>query len=187
LTLAYFIICSLRALYDLPTERDANWIFKATVDRRRHDCRTVGLKVMLTMILPWLLLIALPLYAWKWNWQTAALHVAYVMVWSAAFGEMLLIGFRKIPFTCMRVMSKDRVLVMIIFFLLGYSFFSTTTVMMELFFLTRPWWMIALAALFLALIIGIRAVERDMPAEERDLIFEDRPRPSVQVLDLRIH
>jgi hypothetical protein len=184
LTLAYFIICSLRVLYDVPTERNANWIFQSTVDRRKHDSRTVGLKVMLTMILPWLVLIALPLYAKKWGWAVAVLHTTYVTLSTAALGELLLAGFRKIPFTCLHVMSKDRVLVMVIFFLLGYSVFSTTNSLLELSFLNRPFRMVLLPLLFVALCLAVRAAERDLPVSERDLIFEDRPRPSIQVLDL---
>jgi hypothetical protein len=184
LTLAYFIICSLRLLYDLPTERDANWIFKATVDRRKHNSRVVGLKLMLTMVVPWLFGIVLPLSVGKWGWNVAVLHTGYVLIWSVGLAELLLAGFRKIPFTCMHVVSKDRVLVMLIVFMLGYSFFSTTNAVLEMTFLTHPARIIVLPVILIGLHLGIRAAERDRPASERDLIFEDRPRPSVQILDL---
>jgi hypothetical protein len=184
LTIAYFLICSLRALYDLPTERPANWIFQAMIDRRRHEARAVGFKVMLTMVLPWLLLIALPLYAWKWGAQVALLHTGYVLFCTAALAELMLVGFRKIPFTCTRVVNKDHVLVMVIFFLLGYSLFSSANAALELSFLNHPVRFLLLPLVFLGLVFTIRAVEDARPILERDLIFEDFQRPSVQVLDL---
>jgi hypothetical protein len=107
-----------------------------------------------------------------------------VVIWSAALAEFLLAGFRKIPFTCLHVMSKDRVLVMVIVFLLGYSFFGPTNAVLELTFLDHPSRMLVLPLLLTALRLGVRAAEKDLPPAERDLIFEDRPHPSVQVLDL---
>jgi len=184
LTLSYFIICSLRVLYDLPAERNANWIFRTTVDELKHESRPAGVKVMLTLIVPWLVVVAIPLYAARWGWTIALLHAAYVLVWSAVLAELLLAGFRKIPFTCLHVGSKDRVLVMIIFFLIGFSLFSSANSVVETGFLQTPLRFVLLPIFLVAFVLAIRVRERGLPFKERILIFEDRPAAPIQVLDL---
>ncbi len=184
LTMAYFIICSLRLLYDLPADRNANWIFRTTVDREKHESRAVGMKVMLTMIVPWLLGVVFPLSVMNWGWRAASVHVAYVLICSTILAELLLMGFRKIPFTCLHVMSKDRVLVMVIFFLVGYSFFSPTNAILEITVLAQPFRLGLVAALLGTLMLVIRSREREIPPTDRTLIFEDRPEAQIQVLDI---
>jgi hypothetical protein len=184
LTLSYFIICSLRALYDQPAERGANWVFRATVDRYRHEARAIGLKVMLAMIAPWLLLIVLPLSARQWGWPAAVFHAGYVLICCAVLGDLLLAGFRKIPFTCLHVVSKDRVLVMAIFFVIGFVFFSPVNATIEATLLQHPPRFV-LPALLLALVhFGIDRHERNKRYTDRILLFEDRPESPIQVLDL---
>jgi hypothetical protein len=184
LTLSYFIICSLRALYDQPAERGANWIFRATVDRYRHEARAIGLKVMLALIAPWLFLIVLPLSARQWGWTAAILHTAYVLMCSAVLGELLLAGFRKIPFSCLHVVSKDRVLVVAIFFVIGFVFFSPVNATVEANLLEHPRQFL-LPALLLGLVhYGLGRRERNKRYADRVLLFEDRPESAIQVLDL---
>ena len=42
LTLAFFTIVSLRALLDVPSDRNASWVFRSTVDRHRHEAQRGG-------------------------------------------------------------------------------------------------------------------------------------------------
>src|SRR4029079_3331496 len=48
LTLAFFTIVSLRALLDVPSYRQASWVFRSTVDRYRHEARSVAGKVLVS-------------------------------------------------------------------------------------------------------------------------------------------
>ena len=139
---------------------------------------------MLTMIVPWLFLISLPLAAMKWGWIPALLHTAYVLISSMALAQLLLIGFRKIPFTCTHVVSKDKVLVMVILFLVGYSFFGPANAEIEAGLLDNPARLLLLPMLYAAIVAIVRIRERELPPAERVLIFDDRPQPEIQVLDL---
>ncbi len=184
LTLSFFIACSVRALYDLPTDRSANWIFRATVDRIRHESRSVGMKLIVTLIVPWLLLLILPLAALHWNWKIALLQTAYVLCCSAILSELLLLHFRKIPFTCLHVVNKDLVLVMVIVFLVGWAFFAPINAALEARLIENTSRLILLPILYIAVRLGVRRRENDLPLRDRSLIFEDRPEAAIQVLDL---
>jgi hypothetical protein len=184
LIVAYFIIVSLRALFDLPTERAANWVFRSTVDRYRHESGAVAMKVVLTMIVPWLVCVALPLHIFYLGWTAGVFHTGYVLLSSMVLAELLLARFRKIPFTCMHTGSKDRVLVMVILGLLGLVFFGSINARLEIGFFEDPTRLLVAMACVLALLLALRSRERNRPMADRALIFEDRPPAVLQVLNL---
>jgi hypothetical protein len=183
LTMVYFAIISLRALFDLPTDRHANWIFRSTVNLYKDSGRDVAARILLSIAVG-LMLIGLPLHVALWGWATALLHTAYVLVCARALVQLLLLRFHKIPFACTYTASKDRVLVMVFLSLIGYSFFSGTNSSLEASLLQEPIHFLIAAAFFIALFWAVRFYREGLPVEDRILVFEDRPRPVVQRLDL---
>ena len=184
LILTYVMVVSLRALFDLPTDRRANWVFRAIVDKRRHEARPLAAKILLTMIVPWLVLVATPLHIHKWGWRIGLLHTGWVLLCTVLLVELLLIGFRKIPFTCTQTASKDRILVMLILFLVGLSVFSSTNTWWEVALLRAPLRFLFVVPWFLAVFLILRSRERDLIDSDRVLVFEDRPAAVLQPIDL---
>jgi hypothetical protein len=137
LIVAYATIVSLRALFDLPSDRDANWIFRANIDRYRHEGREVAIKTALSLVAAGLV-IAFPLHAYLWGWRVAVLHSAYVLLWSAALTQVLFFRFQKIPFACSYTASKDRALAMIILGIVGYGLFAVANSRLEASLLRDP-------------------------------------------------
>ena len=183
LILVYFTIVGLRALLDLPSERNANWVFRATVDLNKHEGREVASKVLILTVVPWLILL-LPLYVALWGWLTALLHTLYVLTCSIALSELLLLRFQKIPFTCTYTASKDRVLLMIVLGLIGFSLFTGTNASLEASLLRDPIRFLSAVPFFGVLFWWIRFYRRDLLKSDRVLIFEDRPEPAIQLLHL---
>jgi hypothetical protein len=184
LTIAYAAIVSLRALFDLPGERKANWIFQSIVDVHQHDGRGTATKLAISAVIPWLILPALPLHILRLGWSTALLHTAYVLTCSMALAELLLIRFRKIPFTCLHTASKDKVLVSVILGIAGLSLFSGVNSSIEARLLQHPLRFFEAFLFFCALFLGIRIYRSRLSREDRALLFEDRPAPLVQLLNL---
>jgi hypothetical protein len=184
LILAYFMICSLRPLFDLPAERQANWIFQSLVDKHRHESRAVATKIIVTVCVLSPVLVAFSLGAVMSSWKSTFLHAGYVLLCSATLAEVLLVGFRKIPFTCMHTANKDRVLVMVVVGLAGLTIFADANSVFEKYLLEEPFRFLFVLPLFVALFCAIRAVERNLPLRDRTLIFEDRPAPPFQLLNL---
>jgi hypothetical protein len=184
LILSYFVIISLRALFDIPIERNANWVFSSILDHRKHEARIVAVLVVMSLIVPWLVLIGLPLYILMLGWPAALFHIAYVLVCCFVFTELLFIRFRKIPFTCAHTASKDRVLVLVIASILGYSFFGPVNAILEADILRQPTRAPFVAFFFIAVLWGIRVYQRELHPADRILIFEERPAALIQLLEL---
>jgi hypothetical protein len=183
LTLAFFTIVSLRALLDVPSDRQASWVFRSMVDRRRHEARVVAAKVLVSPVIVWLG-IALPLHVMLWGWTAALLHSGYVLMCSIGLAQLLLIRYRKIPFTCAYTASKDKVLVMIILGLLGFAIFSGANSEVEAAMLAHPVRFVYAVVCFGVLLWRVRVFQGDLTLEERALIYEDRPAPAVQLLNI---
>jgi hypothetical protein len=97
---------------------------------------------------------------------------------------LLLVGYRKIPFTCLHTASKDHILIMVVVFLVGLTFFTTGNSLLERWLLQRPVRFLYALPAFLAFFYAVRAVERDRHAADRVLIYEDRPSANIQLLNL---
>ena len=183
LTVAFFTIVSLRALFDVPSDRGASWVFRSTVDRHRHEAREVAGKVLVSPVILWLV-CCLPAHVMLWGWPIALLHSAYVLMCSIGLAQLLLLKFQKIPFTCTYTASKDKILVNIILGLLGFSLFSGANSRIEALLLERPVLFALTIPCFIALLWGVRAYRRELSYQQRALVFEDRPLPIVQLLNI---
>lgn len=184
LILAYFVICGLRFVFELPAELRANWAAQVIVDREKHQAAPVARKVMLSLVWPWLLLVGLPVYAYFWGWTVAVGHTAVAMVWSFCLADLLLHRFRKIAFTCAYAPWKQNATVVIILYALGFVFFTSTTAGLEYALLQKhplALWLLAPAA-FGAWKLFLRFREDEL--DPTDLIFEDAPPPAVELLNL---
>jgi hypothetical protein len=184
LILAYFVICGLCFVFELPAELSANWAAQVIVDRGRHHAPRVARKVTLSLVWSWLVLAALPLYVYRWGWTVALPHIAVVMVLTYCLADWRLGDFRKIPFTCAYAPWKQNATVVVILYALGYILFTATVAEWEHSLLERrPWYLWMLAAGFLAgwrIIAKFRVDDLD-PTE---LIFEEKPIPAVELLNL---
>jgi hypothetical protein len=189
LIVAYFVLCGLRFVFELPAELGANWAPQVIVDRKKHRAAALARKAMLSLVWPWLILVGLPLYAWfsRWTisgWKVAVGHTAVVMVWTWGLADLLLRRFRKIPFTCAYPPMKQGATAMIVVYSLGFVAFTSMTAGLEHALLARQ----PLALWFLApagfgawkLFLKLREDELD----PTDLIFEDAPPPALELLNL---
>jgi hypothetical protein len=184
LILAYFVICGLCFVFELPAELSANWAAQVIVDRERHHAARVARKVTLSLVWPWLVLIALPLYGYRWGWMVALGHIAVVMVLTYCLADWRLGDFRKIPFTCAYSPWKQNATVVIILYAVGYILFTATVAEWEHSLLVRrPWTLWVLAA---GLLAGWKVLARLRvdKLDPRELIFEEKPIPAVELLNL---
>jgi hypothetical protein len=182
--LAFFIIIGLRVIFEIPADLRPNWIFRFSLDAEHHECATLARKVMLTFVLPWVVLVAFPLYGYFDGWVSASLHTILVAVWSLLLVNTVLIRFRKLPFTCPLPVFQQHSIVTLVGAALGFFFFAVATPRAEARALAEPLWMLAfipIAGLFWYIPRGIKD---GVIETERQLVFEEVPSRAVEVLRL---
>ena len=105
--LSFLIIVGLRMVFEIPAELRSNWIFQLMIDPDGQECEGLARKVILILVLPWLLAISLPVYAYLEGWMVACLHTLLAVTWAVLLTNIVLIRFRKIPFTCTLPLFKQ--------------------------------------------------------------------------------
>ncbi len=112
------------------------------------------------------------------------LNSIVVALWSLLFVEILLVRFRKIPFTCSYPPFRDSAVVVALSYVLGFVIFVVLTSYLEHWGLSNPAWMGFLIATVLVSWVVVFRMHREVQAIDKELIFEDSTPASFDLLDL---
>lgn len=184
LIVSYLVICGLCFVFELPAELSANWAAQVIVDRQRHYAARLSRKLTMSLVWPWLIVIALPLYAWRWGWLLALGHTAVVMVMTYCLADWRLGEYRKIPFTCAYSPWRQNAAAVIVLYALGYMLFTLTVASWERSLLGRSSWCLWLLAGGLLATWKVLARFRKDEFDPTELIFEDGQAPAIELLNL---
>jgi hypothetical protein len=182
--LSFLVIVGLRIVFEIPAELRSNWIFQFMVDPDQQECETLARRIILILVLPWLLAISLPVYAYLEGWKVAILHSLLVVAWAVLLTNIVLIRFRKIPFTCTLPVFKQHSFVTLLSCCFGYLLYAVSTPEFEASALAEPLRLLSLVpAAAVMWYIPHRLAKSAIDVEKR-LIFEEAPTQTIEVLRL---
>ena len=184
LILSYCIVVGLRLTFEIPTELRANWIFRLCVDKHKHEARSLGLKTVLSFVLPWVWLLAAPVYAYFWGWWSGILQAVVLSVWSFLLAEVLLLRFRKIPFTCPYPQFRHSAVVLALSYILGFFVFVIMTAHLEYWSFFTPVPAIALIGIAVISWYVLYRIRTDAPDVEKEITFDPDSASGFELLDL---
>ena len=184
LILTYFLMFGLRVAFEIPGPLRANWTFRLGVDPGTRECAALARRVMIAFEVP-LLAASLVLYAHFWGWEIAIVHTLLLAAMAGLLIETLLLGFRKIPFTCTAPPFKQTTSVAVILDVLGLFGFSAAVPALERHAFVDPLRSATGIALLLMMWwVCLYGTRKNQIEPERRLIFEDALPPVLEVLDL---
>lgn len=173
LIVLYLLLIGLRFSFEIPVTQRANWIFRlANPDAR--ECVGLARKIMLTFLIPALLAIALPAYSFIWGWRVGMVHTAVIAAVSMLLIEILLVCFRKIPFTCSAPHFKSRIPISGFFYLLGFIVFTYLVPIIERRASDDPLWYPGFILALTGIWLGLALYRREMTRFGSQLVFEER-------------
>jgi hypothetical protein len=184
LIVAYFLLLGLRFSFEIPVALRANWIFRTTVNPGTNECVPLARKVMLTFVVPLLLLVCLPAYTAVHGWRVGLTHTAVVAALCFLLIKILLVRFRKIPFTCSMATFKSSALAAVLFYIIGFAAFTSWTATAERWALEDPLWYVPFGIVLGVIWLILERYREEMTYLDRQLIFEERAESAVEVLDL---
>jgi len=182
--LSYCILVGLRFVFDIPTDLRANWIFRLSLDRTAHECIPLVRRVMLTFILPWVVAGVFPVSVYLWGWTTALMHTALITIWSGLLANILLVRFRKVPFTCSYPPFRDSAIVVMLSYVLGFVAFVVLTSRLEYWALLDRWLMLLFVPIMAGTWYALRRFQQGTVEIDKQLIFEEKQPAAFEVLDL---
>jgi hypothetical protein len=187
LVLAYFVICGLRFIFDLPAELNANWVHRVVLDHERHVSAAVTRKIILTFVLPWVLVVCLPLYLYCWGVTVGGALTVVLIAGCYLLTDFLLRRFRKVPFTCAYPAWKQHATVIVLLYVLGLWAFAFLLPGLERALLLRSsWYLWGLAGMLLAARLVMHKL-RDDDGSSHSLVFEDTGDSPFELLNLSGH
>jgi hypothetical protein len=184
LILSYSIIVGLRLALDLPSDTRSNWIFRFCVDKTTHGCAPLALKIILSFVLPWAIFLVLPIYGFLWGWWVGLLHTFILTAWSVLLAQILLIRFRKIPFTCPYPPFRDSAVVLGISYFLGFFVYVIMTAQLEYWALLSPMVGFCLILILAGSWYVLSRLREDIPDIDREVTFDESVAASFELLDL---
>ena len=180
---SFLLIIGLRTVFEIPADLRANWTFQLLLDQQQ-DSAALARRLILSSVLPWILTITFVIYLYLEGIVVGLLHTAVLMTWCWLLTKVVLIRFRKLPFTCSFPLFKQHSIVILIGLCFGFLVYAGSTAEFESTALAHP-----VEMLWLLPIVGIawyipRHLENTTLDLERKLVFEETPTRSVQLLEL---
>ena len=173
LVVLYLLLIGLRLSFEIPVTQRANWIFRLTNPDAR-ECVGLARKIMLTFLIPPLLAITLPAYSFVWGWRVGMIHTAVIAAVSMLLIEILLVCYRKIPFTCSAPHFKSHIPVSGFVCLVGFILFTYLVPTIERRASDNPLWYLGFILALTGIWLGLKLYGHEMTRFDSQLIFEER-------------
>jgi len=173
LNVLYLLLIGLRFSFEIPVTQRANWIFRLA-NPAASECVGLARKIMLTFLIPPLFAIALPAYSFVWGWRVGMIHTAVIGAVSMLLIEILLVCYRKIPFTCSAPHFKSHIPVSGFFCLVGFMLFTYLVPIIERRAADDPRWYLGFILVLTGIWMGLKLYRREMTRFDSQLIFEAR-------------
>lgn len=173
--LSFCIIVGIRLAFTIPSDLRANWVFALWIDPDTLQTRSIARKVLLTFSLLPLIPIC---FAGTWilcGFGVALFHTAVFAACTFALVELLLLRFRKIPFTCSYPPFQSHSALIFVAYLSGFVLFTSYLPELELWSLADPWRAIVFIPLVAVILLSSHFYRKQMLDMDKHLIFKEIP------------
>jgi hypothetical protein len=171
--LSYCLIAGVRCTFEIPSDLGANWVFKLWLSPGDRQARSVARQVLLTLSLSALVPVCFAVSLVLFGWVVALLHSAILIAGSILLVEVLLVHFRKIPFTCSYPPFESHSGVLLLAYLFGFFVYADYLPEMERWSLLSPLRTFYFVPLFAIAFVMLRAYRNQILDMDKQLIFEE--------------
>jgi hypothetical protein len=128
--------------------------------------------------------IAFPVYASLEGWLVAGLHTLLAVTWAVLLTNIVLIRFRKIPFTCTLPLFKQHSFVLLLSCCFGFLLYAGSTPEYESSALANPLRMLSFLPVAAVMWYIPYHLAKSAVDIEKKLIFEESPIQTIEALRL---
>jgi hypothetical protein len=184
LILSLFMLSGMRMVFAIPVELAANWVFQITEQNDHKDCLKGVRKAMTLLGIVPLFAVLFPLYVALWGLGPALFETAFGVALAAALVELLLLNFKKLPFTCSHAPAKANFVVLAVGYWLALTIYGYTMARLEYWMIAEPERWITGLALAAGALIWMMVYRDRVLARGFEFMYEEEPDPAVRVLGL---
>jgi len=169
----FLFAASLRVAFEIPVDIRANWTFRFWLDPTKQESRSIARRIMYMLCLPWLLPLTAIYAIWLWGWIDGLLHLLFSGTCMLLLIEVLILKYRKVPFTCAFPTYKSRSPLVLALYVLGFVFFGSYLPALEASALAERWDMLWFVPVLGAIYVGLRTFRKEMLQMDKLVIFEE--------------
>jgi hypothetical protein len=171
--LSFCIIVGIRFAFEIPADLRAMWIFALWIDPDNLQACAIARKILLTLSLGPIIPICF-LGSWfLWGLTVGILHTAVFTGCTIMLAELVLLRFRKIPFTCTYPTFQSHSALILVGYFFGFLIFTAYVPELELWSLADSW-RVSLFIPIIAIVLGsIHFYRKQMLDMDKHLIFEE--------------
>jgi hypothetical protein len=170
----FFTLAGMRALFGIPVEIKANWVFRlhAPEDRRHAVVAGARLALLLAVVAPIAVAAGL-LGAALWGPEPGAIHLGCTAALGMLLVDVLLVGLRKIPFACTYYPGRSRAPTLWPFFVMGFVTYAYVLAGAEMSAIKSRSWLAVVLASIAVVIGGLGHLRRHTLQRPPGLIYEE--------------
>ncbi len=175
LVLYFVVLGGLRVLVAIPTDIKANWAFRlyAPDDRLVETISGVRTAFVMSTVAP-IAVAAGIVGVLLWGGRTGLTHGLFTGAAGLLLVDVLLLGLRKIPFTCTYYPGRSRARTMWPFYGLAFSVYAYSLAALEATLLDRPRLFIVVVAVVTVLVAGFAQLRRQNLHGPPGLTYEEQ-------------
>src|SRR2546423_199973 len=171
--LSYCLLVGIRFPFEMPADLRANWVFRFWLDTDRNDARAIARRVLLAFSLSWLAPATFFITLSFWSLTRALIHTAILIACSSVLAELLLVRFRKIPFTCSYPQFESHSGLVAAAYFLGFFLFTGYLPELDRLAVLNPVHPLLFLPLLSLTLIAIRSYRKQMLDMDQALVFEE--------------
>lgn len=161
LILNFCILCGVRVLFAIPTDIKANWTLRlnAPDDKVVEVIQGVRVALLLMVVVP-VALAAGGVALAMWGARAAAVHVVFTAAAGVFLTDILLVGLRKIPFTCTYHPGRSRARTLWPLYIAAFSTYAFALAELERAAIDKPLLLVATLVVVCAIDFGLAMLRR---------------------------
>ena len=184
LILSFFVLAGMRYAFTVPSELEANWIFRLAENKGNASAISGVHKAMMVLGIMPLFMMLFPSHLVVWDAATALLHLSYGITLALILIEILLFKFPKIPFTCSYLPGRANLKGFWFPYFLFFVTYAYAMARLESWLIGNPLYFIlfyafAVPALFVAVMYRNRLWNSDLA-----IVYLETAEPAVRTLKL---
>ena len=173
LMVLFITLAGLRAVFALPVEPRANWVFRLLEPAERTIAIDGARDAMLVAAVTPIATAAFASGASLWGLWPGFVHGVTCLVLGWALAEALLISLAKLPFTCTYYPGLSRMRTMWPVYLTAFSTFSYSTPLLEMVMMESPLGLLIFVSVISAIVALLRVVRARRLNEVLGLRFQE--------------
>ncbi len=180
----FLFVLGLRFTFEMPADLRANWVFQLMLDSDHQESEPLVRKVVLVAVLPVVVGLTFSAYVYLAGFTIALFHSLLIATWTVLLTNLVLVGFRKLPFTCTLPVFKQHSIVILVALVFGYLLYALSTPEFEASALIERWRLLELIPVIAVAWYTPNVLRKSMNEADRKLIFEETAVRTVEVLRL---